>query len=196
MPLAADIIRISIDGQSIVLRPSLRAASLLEAKHGFKAIFEGIAAGSLTMIADVIEIAGDYPAAVTALIHDIDRRGIVRLDHLKAPLVAFLTQMLASDDQVQKDETATAGPAQSLATYFDHLFRIGTGWLSWTPEQTWSATPAEIRAAYDGRNEMLKAIFGGKDDKVEQAPSKETLGEKIKGIFAGLGTTKIKREVA
>jgi hypothetical protein len=201
MLLAPDTIRISIDGHAVDLRPSLRAATRLEAKHGFRTIFEGITSGSLTIMAGVIEIAGDYPGAVASIIRDIDKSGIVRLDVLKAPLIELLTQMVEAGETRKKGEgdfctappTASEANTQSFGDHYAHLFRTGTGWLGWTPEQTWHATPAEIMAAYDGRIDLLKAIFGGKDDKPAPAPSKGTLSSRFKAVFAGLGTTKVAR---
>lgn len=38
------------------------------------------------------------------------------------------------------------------------------GWLGWTPEQTYNAAIPDIMTAYEGRMDMLKAIFGGGDD--------------------------------
>jgi len=34
----------------------------------------------------------------------------------------------------------------------------------WSPEIAWAATPAEILEAQKGRVEMLKAVFGGKQE--------------------------------
>ena len=48
--------------------------------------------------------------------------------------------------------------------YHAKLYRIGTGWLGWSPETTWDATAAEITEAYSGQLEKLRAIHGGKDD--------------------------------
>lgn len=37
------------------------------------------------------------------------------------------------------------------------------GWLGWTEEQTLQTTIPALELAYQGRCEMLAAIFGGKD---------------------------------
>ena len=49
----------------------------------------------------------------------------------------------------------------SFADYHDKLFRIGTGWLGWSPSQTWASSTAEILAAYEGHLEKLRAVNGG-----------------------------------
>lgn len=38
------------------------------------------------------------------------------------------------------------------------------GWLGWTPEQAFNASIPDILTAYEGRMDMLKAIFGGSED--------------------------------
>lgn len=52
----------------------------------------------------------------------------------------------------------------SHAEYHAWLFRIGTGWLGWSEADTLDSTLSGIRQAYEGRLELLKAIFGGKDE--------------------------------
>jgi Phage tail assembly chaperone protein, TAC len=50
-----------------------------------------------------------------------------------------------------------------FAEYHTQLYRIGTGWLGWSPETTWNATPREITEAYGAHVEQLKAIYGAGD---------------------------------
>lgn len=38
------------------------------------------------------------------------------------------------------------------------------GWLSWTEEQTLGTTIPSILLAYEGRQDMLKAIFGSSEE--------------------------------
>ena len=104
-------------------------------------------------------------------------------------------QMIALEEPTddQAPTKASSGKSESLADYFTQLYKIGTGWLGWSPEQTWDATPAEIRAAYEGRIDLLKTIFGAKDDKPAAPAKPETLTQRIRSAFAGLGTTKVKR---
>lgn len=42
--------------------------------------------------------------------------------------------------------------------------RIGTGWIGWTYDQTLDTPLEGILAAYEGRKEMLRAIFGGDEE--------------------------------
>lgn len=38
------------------------------------------------------------------------------------------------------------------------------GWLGWTEQQALDTSIESIRLAYEGRVDLLKSIFGGKDD--------------------------------
>jgi hypothetical protein len=51
----------------------------------------------------------------------------------------------------------------SFTEYHAKLFRLATGWLGWTPEAAYDATPTEITEAYKGRLELLSAVFGSGD---------------------------------
>jgi hypothetical protein len=72
--------------------------------------------------------------------------------------------LILSGAKHKSDELAQAGDPISFEEYHTKLFQIGTGWLGWTPEATWNATPAEIINAHTGRRAMLTALFGGKRD--------------------------------
>ena len=48
----------------------------------------------------------------------------------------------------------------SLDDYLDYLLKLGMGWLGWTEAETLDTSMPAIGLAYDGRIEMLQAIFG------------------------------------
>jgi len=53
----------------------------------------------------------------------------------------------------------------SHAEFFAWLFGIATGWLGWSEREALHANMSSILIAYHGRIGMLKAIFGGGEDK-------------------------------
>ncbi len=53
----------------------------------------------------------------------------------------------------------------SQSEYLDWLFSFCTGWLGWSPSETYAATFAEIDLARRGRMEFLGTIFGKPKDK-------------------------------
>jgi hypothetical protein len=197
MPRLADETIITIDGATVTLRPTLRAAYRLEADHGFRAILDGIANGQIVVMAAVIREAGDYPAAMLNLLNVIERDGAEALNPFKVPLFNLVGAMIGVGDEDEekpakaKSDTVSDSSTETFGTYFDRLFSIGTGWLGWTPAETWRATPAEIVAAQKGRVDMLRAIFGGKDEE-KAARKKLPLSEKIKMTMQALGAKRKK----
>jgi hypothetical protein len=201
MPRLADETIITIDGATVTLRPTLRAAYRLEADHGFRAILDGIANGQIVVMAAVIREAGDYPAAMLNLLNVIERDGAEALTIFKVPLLNLVGAMIGVGDEEEekpakaKSDTVSDSSTETFGTYFDRLFSIGTGWLGWTPAETWRATPAEIVAAQKGRVDMLRAIFGGQDEE-KAARKKLPLSEKIKMTMQALGAKRAKKDAA
>jgi hypothetical protein len=159
MPLASDNIVILHGGNAVQLRPSLRAAYRLHAKHGVDKLFAGIAEGRLGVILDILAEGGvSNPPCVA------DFRTGLR-DMLAAwtePLIGFLGVCFGADDQ-NRTSDAKRGKPLDMEAGIESLFEIGTGWLGWTAADTWAATPAEILAAQRGHIAKLKAIYGSAD---------------------------------
>lgn len=161
MRLASDDILIGLSPTlTIKLVPTLRAAYRLERKYdGFDKLFRLVSGGSLSAIATVIrEGAGDDAVVRHSLDHMPIKTG---LDCMVLPCLQFILALSGADDAAEKGATGKPVP---FADHHANLFRIATGWLGWTPEDAWNASPAEILEAYKGRTEMLAAIFGGKSD--------------------------------
>lgn len=167
MRLAANTFALQLGNKSFDLKPSLRAAFVLNEKYdGFQNLSRHLAEGSITAAVDVINATiGDQKAwAKYALAPD----SAVVCDLMAAfgDLIEFVLLLAGADDTSDK---ADAGKAIPFDQYFSQLFQIGTGWLGWTPDDTWEATPAEIINAQKGRMEMLKALFGSKEQSADTA---------------------------
>lgn len=52
----------------------------------------------------------------------------------------------------------------SLEEYASGLVSIATGWLGWKFDEAMGADCLAITIAYEGRCDMLKAIFGGDEE--------------------------------
>jgi hypothetical protein len=164
MQLAADEIIAMVEGAGIHLRPTLRAAARLDRRHGgFDTIARALADGNVTILQDVIrEGAGDHAAIASIMAPPL----FPKLDQLCDQAIAFIFALCQADQVADKLQQETDQTQRiTFAEYHAKLFRIATGWLGWTPEQAWGSTPAEIAEAYEGRVEMLKAIFGGASDR-------------------------------
>jgi hypothetical protein len=172
MRLAPDPILVRIGGEGVTLSPSLRAAMRIARKHkDFQTVLAAIMDGNLTVMADLLE-AGGADAALADLVAEIGAKGLgITLWELQSPLAEFVLALAGLDPDAPAKQPATSGQPIGLADYHTKLFEVATGWLGWPPAQAWAATPAEIEAAFKGRTDMLRAIFGGADKK----PSSETL---------------------
>src|SRR5690606_7398101 len=98
------------------------------------------------------------------------------------PILALLNAILSpgdADDRPRPD----AKPIP-WGEAIQNLYRVATGWLGWTPETAWSATPAEITEATAGHVERLVAIHGTADDDHDSAGPSEA--QRAANAAAGL----------
>jgi len=181
MKLAEENI-VTIAGEEIELRPSLRFAMQLERRPGsFRQLITDINDGSLTAAVEIIE-----PHADGLLF--LPNRVLDELPALKPALIAYVLACTGIDPDETLSKGKGKGKPQAFGDYLTGLYRIGTGWLGWSPDTTLDATPAEIIEANKGRMEMLKAIFGGGEK--EKAKDDRPLEDKFRSVFAGIGTHK------
>lgn len=188
MRLASEDILIKIDGESITLRPSLRAGLRLTRKYEtLAAIANGIAEGSFTVISDVIANGSLYPNACERLFSDIDQQPLSRvLAILQKPLIDFAVSLAGTNDD--DSDTKPEGETTSFVEHYERLFGIATGHLGWSPAEAWNATPTEVLAAHKGRVVLLEMIFGTGEKK----PGKPlSLDQKARLAFASIGTKKV-----
>lgn len=178
MILAHDDIAVTIAGETVYLRPSLRAAMRLERRYGFAQLYRDIQDGKLSTYAAVIGEFTAHPYLET----NVWDAG---LDALRPKLIAFLLALAGTDDDAS-DAPKSDGPMIPHREYFTRLYRLGTGWLGWSPEVTWNATPAEITEAYKGRVAMLRAMLGSPE---QEAKSAFSLDDKFKAVFGGMART-------
>lgn len=169
MALADSEIMIIFDGERIVLRPSLRAAMrLVRQFDGFDNLLRGIAEQDTRAMSALIEECADYPRNRLTDFLDYDTRQPLayKLASLVEPLFQLVLALAGLDlDALDQDAAKTDDDVVPYERHFERLFGLATGWLGWSPDQAWSATPAEITAAYNARLDMLKAIFGTSEEK-------------------------------
>lgn len=179
----AEEITVLIAGEAVELRPSLRLALQLERREGgFAKVLREIDDLSLGTMAELIE---PHHGGGTVFINQVFDAG---LGNLRPALIAYVLALAGVDpEQAEKAAAGPKGKTVPLGAHLLDLYRIGTGWIGWTPEATLDATPAEITEAFKGRQDLLRAVFGGKDDKPKDI---RPIGEKFRSIFSGLGTVK------
>ena len=165
MNLGDDEITITLSPRVFVCRATLRAAFRLNQEYGsYAALSSAIADDSFTACADLIGHTCT------------DQKGWIYYQTTRPDVVS---QVLANQHKLLELVLTLAGgkpsgdepsePAKPITfeEYHAKLFRIATGWLGWTPDTAWQSTASEIINAHQGRLEMMKAIFGGKDDETE-----------------------------
>lgn len=179
----AEEITVVIAGEAVALRPCLRLALQLERREGgFAKLLRDIDDLHLGTMADLIEDHAPHPMLVNRVFD-------AGLPNLRPALIAYVLA-LAGVDPEQAEQAAATSKRNTipLGAHLLDLYRIGTGWIGWTPEATLDATPAEITEAFKGRQDMLKAIFGsGQTDKPKDT---RPLNEKFRSLFGGIGTVK------
>ncbi len=162
MRLAEDEITVKVGREVIRLRASLRAATRLERRYnGFNPILRSVANGEVGVIAAVIAETSVAPTLVGEVLEHLSGWPLHQaLEELVPAASAIVMQLVAGEDTEASDSSANRSSPVTFAEYHMQLYRIATGWLGWTPEQAWAATPAEILEAHKGRIDLLGSIFG------------------------------------
>jgi hypothetical protein len=168
MPLGCEEITAQVGKCSVTLRPSLRACARLVHRYGdHGAILSALLAGNLSVCVDVIRECATDKIRTELILSEITDAGLATsLANLVEPLSSVILSMLGVDIDTSKEPEAKADTTAkpfSMSDYYQHLYKLGTGWCGWSPAETWAATPREILTAYNGRLDMLQAIFGSSD---------------------------------
>jgi hypothetical protein len=162
MKLGADGIYVELAGEGFELRPSLRASMRLVRRHGLSGLLAAVQGFNITTIMDVLREGSIKPSLLLAEIAAVGLHAV--RNRLTGSLAEFVLAVAGIDpDDATPTESAPGKPV-APERVFAQLFGIATGWLGWTPEEAWNATPAEIIAARVGRadliSDVLKAVFG------------------------------------
>lgn len=163
---AYEEVTIAHGDHAVTLRPSLRAATILEERYGLPGLFRALDDLNLAIISDIILVSfssGDQNAA--AFLSSLRGRPLSPFfASVHDPLAELVSMLIPAPDPKEKHKQTTGKPV-TWAEMFATLYERATGWLGWTPEQAWNATPTEIDRAYRAHLEKLKALNGGTDDK-------------------------------
>jgi hypothetical protein len=168
--LAHDPILISHGAFIVRLRPSLRAGLLMAQKYSVEELAAKISELHLGAISHLVAIGCDEIDQAQALIGAVlAGNGVVGLADFHDELFAFIEISLGlSNDHDTGAKDARPSKSFDRADALTDLYEFATGWLQWSPADTWAATPAEIVHARKGHFAMLRAIHGSGDD--EQDP--------------------------
>jgi hypothetical protein len=163
MWLADTSFKITLATRSFILRPTLRAAFDLNRDYsGFHKLYDAILDGSYSACADLISATCTDPRSWIAYACVPSSNAVREVLEARDQLIRVVLALTGDDADGRKAQSP--GKPMPFDEYHEHLFKIGGGWLGWTPEATWNATPAEILAAFAGRQDMLKVLFGKRED--------------------------------
>jgi len=182
---AYEQVTIAHGGNTVTLRPTLRAATTLEARSGFPAMFRALDEGSFTIISEIILAASSPAQDAAAFLAGIPGKPLSSFfDAVRAPLFQLVMMLRpAPVREASKSALTSPGKPVSWPDYYADLYEKATGWLDWTPDAAWNATPTEIDRAYTGHIAKLKAIYGSGDVKEDKHTDPE---QAARNVEAGL----------
>lgn len=165
----------------VVLRPSLRAALFLENLHGgFPALLRKLAEFDTRTVWHIIKETAGKTESDDLFGYAADKSLSSFADAAHAPLFRLVAALLPEAPEAEIETTTSAPVAWSDA--FRELFKIATGWLGWSPEVAWNATPQEITDAFEAHISKLKALNGSGDSK--ETPTNED--QRAQNVALGL----------
>lgn len=147
---------------AVTLRPTLRAATILEQRFGIPALFRALDELNVTIISEIILTTGYRQDAAAFLSSHRGRPLSSFFSVVLGPVAELVSMLTPAPDPMAKHKPA--GKPITWAALFATLFDRATGWLGWTQEQAWNATATEISRAYEAHLEKLKAIHGGGEE--------------------------------
>lgn len=181
-PLARmDEVTIYHGGLAVVLRPTLRAAITLEQMHGgWSGLISKLEQRDSTVTAAVIRASASDRSAAEVLLRIFSTSPLSEVAKAVSEPLSALLGMFFAPTWGSSEAKETGKPAEWSEVYVE-LYRYGTGWLGWTPVETWASTPTEIVQAFEGKVAHLIAVNGGSAEKVG-ASSDEYTPARLKQI--------------
>lgn len=189
---AYEEVTIAHGDHAVTLRPTLRAAATLEARHGFPALRRGLEEGSFTIISEIILTASSRQDAAAACLAGIPGKPLLPFFiAVRQPLAELVSMFMPAPVQ-SLDTAPRTGREMPWSEVYRDLYRAATGQLGWTPEAAWNATPTEINEAFIGR-------FGtGEDSKKAPDPEQaaRNVAEGLDPEFDRAGLRALKAKIA
>ncbi|MDO6521279.1 hypothetical protein Q4578_06755 [Shimia thalassica] len=181
---AYDAIALEYGGNAVFLRPSLRAALHLERLHGgFPELLRKIEEFDTLTVWHVITASAGRTATDDLFGYAATQSLSGFAEAAQVPCFELVAALFPKAPEGEGKAPKTADP-MPWSDVFSELYKIATGWLGWTPDTAWNATPQEITDAFEGHMNMLKAIHGSADD--EQTNNGPTSEQRAQNAELGL----------
>jgi hypothetical protein len=177
---AYEQVTIAHGGNTVTLRPNLRAAATLEARHGFPALFRAPFDLNLTIISDIILTASRPGHDATAFLSSISGKPLFPFFMaVRQPLADLVSMFMPAPNPKAEPSTGTGKP-MPWSEVFATLYDSETGWLGWTPDTAWNATPTEITRAMSAHfDRLLTTGVLIRDKATAKAPDPEQAARNI-----------------
>jgi hypothetical protein len=168
--LAYEEITLAHGGNTVRLRPTLRAATTLERSHdGLANLFGRVDEFHLGTVREIVLASATIRLEAETFLQSFDGKPLLAMiAATRAPIADLCRGFIPASDAAPDNKPASGKP-MAWPAFYRELYRSATGWLGWTPEAAWNATPTEINEAYAGHLAMLKAIHGSADEPEKQA---------------------------
>lgn len=180
MPLQpASEIDLDHGGQTVTLKASLRAATAIEnTPGGIAGAYEGLLSQTFTTIRAVILATATDRRDAQAILAAIASKPLSHfVADAQAACLAVLAAILTTGDDDAAEASSrgsTSGETMPLRKYFQTLYRYSTGWLGWSPTDTWAASPAEIETAFAAHIDRLVKLTPGATSTTETTTTTST----------------------
>ncbi|MBP2446377.1 hypothetical protein [Rhizobium leguminosarum] len=177
---AFEQVTIAHGGNSVTLRPSLRAAATLEERHGLPALFRALNDLNLTIISDIILTASLPGHDAAAFLSSTSGKPLFPFFMAaQKPLADLVSMFMPAPDPKAPPSTGTGKP-MPWSEVFATLFDSATGWLGWTPDAAWNATPTEITRAMSAHfDRLVRTGVLVRDKTTAKAPDPEQAARNI-----------------
>ncbi len=180
-------VTIARGGNTATLRPSLRAATILVDRYGFPALFKALDEFNLTIVCEIIRVSATR-ADAAAFLSDLAGKPLLPFFiAVRQPLAELVSMFLPAPDPKDKPSAGKGKPMtwpEVYAALYDHA----TGWLGWTPETAWNATPTEIDRAHAAHIERLvtTGVLIRNEVQSDHDPREEVSEEEVRSGIAKL----------
>lgn len=169
---AYEEVEISFGGNAVTLRPTLRAATIIEERFGFPVLKRALDEFNLTIISEIILACATGRQNAAAFLFGIEGRPLSPFaSAVRQPLADLVSMFIPAPDPHAKP---SAGKPQPWRDLYADLYATATGFLGWTPETAWNATPTEITRAFQAHIEKLKAIHGDGTEEKQRGAKVDT----------------------
>lgn len=156
-------ISVTVNGETIVTRPTLRAIDHMNRERDMLSLAQSASMGHISSLMDMIEAS--FADAKSATIFERLRNSPLAGWHTPAVsryvnefVPAALVIDLDNGEMPERDPNRK--PVDFEAVIHD-LFVKAVGWLGMSPDEAWNSTPGEIIGGVNSHVEKLKLMAGG-----------------------------------